>query len=78
MKITILYHSETGNTELAAKQIAQGVLSVPQTEVRLISLTKLTAEDEDWIARSSAVIFGTPVYVANMSWKLKEFFDTRL
>ena len=78
MKLTILYHSETGNTELAAQQIAAGVLSVPETEVRLVSLTKLTPEDEAWIAESSAVIFGTPVYVANMSWKLKEFFDTKL
>ena len=78
MKITLLYHSETGNTELAAQQIAAGVLSIPDTEVRLVSLTQLTQEDEAWIAASSAVIFGTPVYVANMSWKLKEFFDTKL
>ena len=78
MKITLLYHTETGNTELAAKQIAEGVLSVPETEVRLVSLTKLTAEDEAYIGESDAVIFGTPTYVANMSWKLKEFFDTKL
>ena len=78
MKITILYHTETGNTELAARQIAEGALSVPDTEVRLVSLTKLTPEDEAFIGESDAVIFGTPTYVANMSWKLKEFFDTKL
>ena len=78
MKITILYHTETGNTELAARQIADGVLSVPDTEVRLVSLTQLTAEDEAWIDKSDAVIFGTPTYVGNMSWKMKEFFDTKL
>ena len=78
MKITILYHSETGNTELAAKQIAEGALSVPDTQVRLVSLNQLTPEDEAYIGESSAVIFGTPTYVANMSWKLKEFFDTKL
>ena len=78
MKITILYHTETGNTELAAKQIAEGILSVPDTEVRLVSLNAMNAEDEAWIGESDAVIFGTPTYVANMSWKLKEFFDTKL
>ena len=78
MKITILYHTETGNTELAARQIAEGALSVPDTEVRLVSLTKLTPEDEAFIGESDAVIFGTPTDVANMSWKLKEFFDTKL
>ena len=78
MKITILYHSETGNTELAAQQIAEGARSVEDTEVRLVSLNQLSAEDEAYIGESSVVIFGTPTYVANMSWKLKEFFDTRL
>ena len=78
MKITILYHTETGNTELAAEQIAEGIRSAADTEVRLVSLTRMTPEDEAYIGESSAVIFGTPTYVANMSWKLKEFFDTRL
>lgn len=78
MKLAIIYHSETGNTELAAKLIQEGALTVPGTEVRLISLTKLTAEDEAYIEESQAVIFGTPTYVANMTWKLKEFFDTKL
>ena len=78
MKITILYHSETGNTELAARQIGEGALTVPDTEVRLVSLTRLTEEDEAYLKESSVVIFGTPTYVANMSWKLKEFFDTQL
>lgn len=78
MKITILYHTETGNTELAAKQIAEGVLSVPDTQVRLVSLNQMTKEDEAYLEESAAVIFGTPTYVANMSWKLKELFDTKL
>lgn len=78
MKVAILYHSETGNTALAGKLIGEGVLSVPDTEVRYISLNDLSHEDEAYIEESSAVIFGTPTYVANMSWKMKEFFDTRL
>ena len=77
MKLAILYHSESGNTELAAKQIAAGAISIPNTEVRCISLNQLTPEDEEYLEQSSAVIFGTPTYVANMSWKLKQFFDTK-
>ena len=78
MKIAILYYSETGNTEKMAGFVRDGVLKADRNiEVVLINLAK----DEDVEASSindcSAVIFGTPCYVANMCWQLHKFFDTR-
>lgn len=34
MKISIIYHSETGHTEQMADMIREGLESVPDTEVR--------------------------------------------
>ena len=42
MKLTILFHTETGNTRKAADMIAAGAVTVPDTEVRCISLTEMT------------------------------------
>ena len=78
MKLAILFHTETGNTRKAADMIAAGAVTVPDTEVRCISLTEMTPEDEDFLEASQAVIFGTPTYVGNMTWKMKEFFDTKM
>ena len=78
MKISILYCSETGNTETAANWVAAGARSVPNTEVRMFNLAVSNSPDKAFLEASVAVIFGTPVYVANMCWQLKKWFDTRL
>lgn len=73
MKLAILYHSETGNTEAMAQLVAEGVRSVDGVEVKL-----MTAEepDEAWLEESKAVIFGCPTYWGGISWQMKKFFDT--
>ena len=71
MKISIVYHSETGNTERVAGYIAEGAKSVEKTEVRCINIKHETNEDIAYINSSAAVIFGVPTYVANMSWQMK-------
>lgn len=76
MKISIVYHSETGNTERVAGYIAEGAKSVEKTEVRCINIKHETNEDIAYINSSAAVIFGVPTYVANMSWQMKKWFDT--
>ena len=38
MKISIIYYSETGNTEQVANWIAEGSRSVPEAEVKLFNL----------------------------------------
>lgn len=76
MKISIVYFSESGNTEKAAGFVAEGARSVPGTEVRCFNLKNPDTWDASFINESSAVIFGTPTYYGNMCWQLKKWFDT--
>ncbi len=75
MKISVIYFSETGNTEKVAGFIAKGAGSVDGTEVKCFNL-KNENLDEAFINESKAVIFGTPTYYGNMCWQLKKWFDT--
>ena len=75
MKITILYFSASGNTEKAAGYIEEGIKSAGEVEVKLMNIADYANIDDAFINESSAVIFGTPVYVANMCWQMKRFFD---
>lgn len=78
MKITILYFSETGNTEKMASIVCDGIFETDKDiEVSLMNIANHENIDTDFLNDSSAVIFGTPCYVANTCWQLKKFFDTR-
>ncbi len=77
MKITILYFSQSGNTERAAEMIKEGAESAGDVEVRLMNLAAGDgAVDGDFLSESAAVIVGTPTYMANMAWQLKKWLDT--
>ena len=76
MKLSIVYVSKTGNTERLANYIAAGAENVPDTEVRLFNLAHEGELDRDFVNDSAAVLFGTPTYVGNMCWQLKQWFDT--
>lgn len=72
MKISILYHSQTGHTKEMAEIIAEGAREVKDTQVRLFSLADV---DVDYVNESDAVLFGTPTYYASTCWQLKKWFD---
>jgi NAD(P)H dehydrogenase (quinone) len=76
--ISIIYFSESGNTEKVANWIAEGAAGVANTQIRLFNLKDTEDPDREYIESSDAVIFGTPTYVANMCWQMKKWFDTRL
>ena len=76
MRISLIYYSETGNTETVAHWVANGARSAADTAVRLFNLRDDERPDKAYIESSSAVIFGTPTYVANMCWQMKRWFDT--
>ncbi len=77
MKITILYFSQTGNTEKMAGFIKDGLLKTESSiDVKLMNIKSDGNIDFDFVNDSKAVIFGTPCYVANTCWQLKKFFDT--
>lgn len=78
MKITILYFSQTGNTEKMAAVIRDGILEYDKDiEVYLMNIINEENINKDYLNDSSAVIFGTPTYVAGTCWQMKKFFDTR-
>lgn len=79
MKISILYFSQTGNTEKVANFIKAGAETIDDTEVQLFNIKEwdsLSEENRQFINDSKAIVFGTPTYYANMCWQMKKFFDT--
>ena len=78
MKISIIYVSQGGNTEVAAEYIEEGILKrFPFAQVNLMSIRD-DEVDYEFLQQSEAVIFGTPVYCAGMSWELKKWFDSNV
>ncbi len=73
MNISILYHSESGNTEKIGKIIAQGAEKVEGICTKCMNINDV---DEDFINQSKAVIFGTPTYYGTYSWQMKKWLDT--
>jgi len=73
VKISIIYHSESGNTKKQADLIMEGAMTVPDIEVKNMSID---AVDNVWLEESQAVIFGSPTYEGTCSWQMKKFLDT--
>lgn len=46
--------------------------SIPEIEVGIFDLEHI---DDDFLAESKAVVFGTPTYYANTCWQIKKWFD---
>lgn len=72
MKMTVLYHSKTGNTKKMAEIICEGMMSVSGIEVKAFSLEEI---DELWIQESKCVVLGTPIYMANMCGAVKTWLE---
>lgn len=73
MKIAIIYHSVTGNTEKSALLVAKGAEKVEGVETKLMTIDNI---DEDFVKESKIVFFGTPTYSGSYSWQMKKFLDT--
>ncbi len=73
MKVTIIYHSETGNTQKMAELVSQGCLTLPGVEARCMPIDDV---DESYVAEAKAIIFGSPTYEGCCSWQMKRYLDT--
>ncbi len=71
MKIVVIYDSKTGNTEKMAKALAEGAGEHAEVEVKKIG----EAFPLTIIADADGVIFGSPVYYADISNGMKDFLD---
>jgi NAD(P)H dehydrogenase (quinone) len=72
-KVTIVYFTVGGHTELMAEAVARGARSVEGTEVRLLAVEEASVDDVLW---ADAVILGTPVYNANVAPPIQEFINS--
>jgi len=72
MKISVLYHSESGNTEKVAGIIKEGLEKVEGVNAGVFPIED---PDLDYINSSKAVLFGSPIYTGDMSWQMKSFLD---
>jgi len=71
-RVSVIYHSETGNTQKMAELICEGILA-GGCEAKIMSVDDL---DREYIKESKSVLFGSPTYYGTMSWKMKRLMDT--
>lgn len=71
--VLIVYHSETGNTEMMAQAVKDGVESVEGIHVLLKTVEEATTQD---LLDAHAIILGSPVYNANVSPPVSAFLSS--
>ena len=71
-RVLVAYHSQTGNTEALARQIAAAVDSVASVEVTLRKIEDVSDQD---IRGADGILVGTPVYWASLHARVKDFLD---
>lgn len=82
-KISIVFFSGSGHTQLMAEAVQRGAASVPGTEAELIRISGSDITEGRWkndavlqkIGASDAVIFGTPTYMGGPAAQFKAFAD---
>jgi NAD(P)H dehydrogenase (quinone) len=72
-KILVTYASDYGNTEKMANAVADGVRSVAGVEVLVKKAEDVIAED---MIASDGIVFGSPVHMGSMDWRVKKLIDT--
>ncbi len=72
-KVIIVYATDYGSTKKMAEVIAEGVRLVEGANCVLKPAEETSAED---LISSDAVIFGSPVHMGSLDWRMKKFFDS--
>jgi len=72
MKLTVLYHSVSGNTKQMADVIAEGMKMVENAEAKTFPIEEI---DEAWVKDNKCVVVGTPIYYASVSGAIKSFLE---
>jgi NAD(P)H dehydrogenase (quinone) len=71
-KIVIVYHSGYGHTAKIAEAVAEGSGG---TLLAIDAEGNLPAGGWEQLAAASAIVFGSPTYMGNVSWQFKKFAD---
>ncbi|MCI6568097.1 MAG: NAD(P)H-dependent oxidoreductase [Dysosmobacter sp.] len=72
MKMSVLYHSKSGNTKAMAEAVAEGMEQVEAVEAKTMSID---AVDEEWLRESVCLVLGSPTYYASVSGEMKLFLE---
>ena len=72
MRIAIIYHSESGNTERMAELVREGCARVEGVEARCMPVD---AVDQAYVDAAQAVILGSPTYEGSCTWQMKRYLD---
>jgi len=70
--VLVVYDSRTGNTEKAAKLVAEGVEEVEGVRCVLKRVDDVSLDD---LSESDGIIIGSPTYYGLMSAKIKKLLD---
>jgi NAD(P)H dehydrogenase (quinone) len=73
MRISLIYHSETGNTKRIAEMIAEGAKLGGEVEVKSMSIDEI---DDSFVESSRAIILGCPTHRGAFSWQMKKWIGT--
>lgn len=84
--VAVVYHSDSGHTQILAEAIREGAGSVDGVEVALhrverAAITEGRFEDEALLQAldaSDAILFGCPTYMGGISGPMKAFVDATL
>jgi len=71
-KVLIVYHSQSGNTEMLARSVAQGVAETQNAYANFKHASNATAQD---IKDCDAIVICSPEYFGYMAGAVKDFFD---
>jgi NAD(P)H dehydrogenase (quinone) len=69
-QILIVYDSVTGNTEIMANSVAEGI-----PDGFIVKVQRVTETTNDDLLNSDGIIIGSPTYYGLMSGKVKTMFD---
>lgn len=72
MKLSVVYHSKTGNTKEMAEAIVTGMERVAGVAAKAFPIDGV---DEAWIKESCGVVLGSPTYLASISGETKIWLD---
>lgn len=73
MKIAIIYHSSSGNTESIATLMEEHLNQMNHIEAKKMTFENV---DDKFVEASKGILFGCPTYCGSYSWQLKKWFDT--
>ena len=82
-KVTVIYHSGTGNTKTMAEAVLRGVESVEGVKANLIAVEGKDIVEGRWknddtmtqLDASDGIIFGSPTYMGSVSGQMEAFLD---